>query len=164
MRGRKPKPNAIRRGGAAPTMVATVIDGEGQAISIRKPDTVSANAAMSECWDVTVSASPNFRPEDAPMLEQYCYWYSVWERAATQSMDLDGSVMVLDADGKPNPAIKVAERATNMLRQLGEALNVTPTARDRAGLMQAMTRSTQADVVNKTIEGYKRFKAETGAT
>ena len=49
-----------------------------------------------------------------------------------------------------------------MLLQLGEALNISPTARDRAGLVQAMTKSTQADVLKKTIEGYERFRKATG--
>ena len=46
-----------------------------------------------------------------------------------------------------------------MLRQIGDVLRINPTARERSKLMDAVTKSTQADVVNKTIEGYEQFKA-----
>ena len=47
-----------------------------------------------------------------------------------------------------------------MLRQLADALQLTPSARDRAKLVGAMTRSTQADVVRKTLDGYRQFKKQ----
>ena len=45
-----------------------------------------------------------------------------------------------------------------MLMRLGDQLHLTPTARQRAGLISAMTRSTQADVVAKTRDEFRRLR------
>ena len=171
-RGRKPKPNAQRRGGAQPLPVdAVAIEArivESQAVE--KPAHIAGNPLQSACWDSLVGAGANFAPCDVPLLEAYCYWYAVLRQAQSQTITSDGRVITLygkTVDGETDPAsvrqnpdIKTAEKATNMLRQLGDALNLTPTARDRAGLMRAMTKSTQADVVRKTLDGYEKFKAQ----
>ena len=47
-----------------------------------------------------------------------------------------------------------------MLRHLGDVLQINPSARDRAKLMDAVTKSTQADVVRKTLDGYEQFKRQ----
>lgn len=49
------------------------------------------------------------------------------------------------------------------MAKLADRLQLTPSARDRAGLMQAMTKSTQADIVSKTMKGYEEFKRLTNA-
>ena len=173
VRGRKPKANAQRRGGVQPASLASMSSNEPATIiehsGVEKPAHIAANPLQSACWDNLVGASLNFAPCDTPLLEAYCYWYSVLRQAQSQTITSDGRVITLygkkTPDGvtdpgsvRPNPDIKNAEKATNMLRQLGDALNLTPTARDRAGLMQAMTKSTQADVVRKTLDGYEQFK------
>lgn len=173
MKGRKPKPDAQRRGGAKPAPVAAVADlGEAAVIElehVRKPAHVAANPLQSECWDALVGISANFEECDVPLLESYCYWYSVLRAAEAGTIGQDGKVRTIahtvDEDGNPtgiagpNPDIRTAERATNMLRHLGDVLRINPSARDRAKLMAAVTKSTQADVVRKTIDGYERFKA-----
>lgn len=169
-RGRKPKANAIRRGGTQP-IEADVVDAPvlDDAPVLQKPDEVALNQTMSKCWDVLVGSSPNFQACDIPLLVSYCYWYAVLLQCQLSTITEDGCVITTygqtDDLGqpdpfslKPNPDIKTAERATVMLRQLGDVLNLTPTARDRNGLMQAMTKSTQADVVRKTAEGFAEFK------
>lgn|GEM_PF-6660723 len=157
-RGRKPKANAIRRSSGPPVSIQTA----EPANDISKPDIVGMNDAMSRCWDVTVATNPSFRECDVPLLTSYCYWFAVLERATAGTMELDGSVTTKDGSGRQLADVKTAEKATKMLLQLGEALNISPTARDRAGLVQAMTKSTQADVLKKTIEGYERFRKATG--
>lgn len=172
VRGRKPKDGAQRRGGATPfAMSARVADVEiMEAPAVTKPAHVESNPLQSECWDNLVGTSRNFEPCDVPLLEAYCYWFAVLRQAEANTLTASGGVVTLigklDDEGdvvagsaSPNPDIRIAEKATNMLRQLGDALNLTPTARDRAGLMRAMTKSTQADVVRKTLEGYEQFKA-----
>lgn len=172
-KGRKPKANAQRRGGAKPApieLIAQVDDAQIiESERVRKPEHIAANPIQSACWDTLVGASPNFDDCDVPLLEAYCYWYAVLRQSESQTITEDGKVMTLDgqysADGVltrtiVNPSINTAEKATNMLRQLGDVLNLTPTARDRAGLMRAMTKSTQADVVRKTLEGYEQFKKQ----
>lgn len=164
MRGRKPKENAIRRGGAGALSVeATPVT------AIVKPPHVAANPTMSACWDTLIDGAVGLRESDTPLLESYCYWYAVLRQATSQTITPDGKVITMvgtrNADGHPdpssvrmNPDIRTAEKATQMLQRLGDALNATPTARMRAGLVDAMTRSTQADVVRKTLDGYEEFK------
>ena len=173
-RGRKPKPNAQRRGGAQPVPVEVLTADKAEIIPsshVEKPASVAAHPVQSECWDALVGNAPSLEPCDVPLLEAYCYWYAVLRQATANTITDDGRVVTLygkeGEDGtidptslKANPDIKNAEKATNMLRQLGDALNLTPTARNRAGLVQAMTKSTQADVIRKTLDGYERFKAE----
>lgn len=166
VKGRRPDANAIRRGGVKPDVQPVEASIVGR---IQKPDHIAANPTMSRCWDVLVAGSPAFQPMDAPLLEAYCLWYAILRQAESQTVTPDGRVITLygekGADGKvlpttvkANPDIRTAQQATNMLRQLAVELQTTPAARDRAGLVQAMTRSTQADVVKKTMEGYAEFR------
>lgn len=174
-KGRKPKADAQRRGGASPVPVEMLGQiGEVRIIespSITKPAHIAASPLQSECWDNLVGMSQNFEPCDVPLLEAYCYWFSVLRQVESNTVTEDGFVVTLigkiDEDGNvvagstsPNPDLRNAEKATNMLRQLADALQLTPTARDRAGLMRAMTKSTQADVVKKTLDGYEQFKKQ----
>ena len=177
-RGRKPKPNAQRRGGVAPATVEMLQASDARVVpasivepAVEKPDHIAANPVQSACWDSLIGTARNFEECDVPLLEAYCYWYAVLRQSELQTITEDGRVITLygkeGEDGfvdpstyKPNPSLRNAEKATNMLRQLGDALNLTPTARDRAGLMQAMTKSTQADVVRKTLDGYEQFKKQ----
>lgn len=173
MKGRKPKPNAQRRGGAQPSQIvpATVIDAQVVEVpaGLEKPLGVAQNPLQSECWDAMVGLGFNFEPCDVPLLESYCFWYSVLRKAEASVIHGDGSVHTLeyelDDDGNPkrvigpNPDLRTAEKATNMLRQIGDALRINPTARERSRLMDAVTKSTQADVVKKTLDGYEQFKA-----
>lgn len=173
-KGRKPKPNAQRRGGAQPLPASMIPADIGAAEIIEvsraeKPVHVAANPLQSECWDSLVGTGAGFMACDVPLLEAYCYWYSVLRQAEQNTIDSLGRVSTLtytvDEEGNelgvagPNPDIRTAERATNMLRHIGDRLRIDPAARDRAKLMDAVTRSTQADVVKKTLDGYEQFKA-----
>ena len=173
MRGRKPEPNAQRRGGAQPLDItpAQVVDAQivQEPTRLEKPANVARNPLQSECWDSMVGLGYNFEPCDVPLLESYCFWYSVLRKAENSVIHADGSVHTvvyeLDEDDNvkgiigPNPDLRTAEKATNMLRQIGDALRINPTARERSKLMDAVTKSTQADVVRKTLDGYEQFKA-----
>lgn len=167
-RGRKPEANAQRRGGHSPEPPAVeLVASPVQALA--KPVTVAVNPTMSACWDDLVGSAPGLDARDVPLIEAYCYWYAVFLRAVEGTMTLDGRVATTVAaerdDGtpdpataKPNPDLRTAEKATNMLRQLSDALNISPTARIRAGLVQAMTASTVAGLVESTDEGFRQFR------
>ena len=168
MKGRKPKKDAVRRGGHAPATVELVAE-VVPAGALDKPDSVAVNPVMSRCWDELVGSAPGFEPSDVPLLAAYCYWYAVFDHAKNSTMTLDGQISTTIApeleDGapdllqaRPNPDLKTAEKATNMLRQLVDALNISPTARVRSGLMRAMTASTQAEMVSKTLAGLDEFR------
>ena len=170
-RGRKPEANAQRRGGHEPVQVLNASVDPGYPV-LAKPISVSMNPVMSECWDVLIGNAPCFDERDIPLLESYCFWYAVFCEASQSMMTLDGRVSTtvekvdpetlepMPGEAKPNPNLRTAEKATEMLRKLGDALNISPTARVRAGLMQAMTVSTVEDLARRTGEGYARFKAQ----
>lgn len=170
-RGRKPKADAIRRGGhgpATPAELVAVPIGGMEPAGPEKPANVARNPTMSECWDRMVAKSGLLGEEDVPLLEAYCFWYAVLRQAESSVVRPDGAVATVHAaigeDGEvdyttaiPNPDLKTAEKATAMLRQLGDALAMTPTARIRSGLMRAMTASTVAGLVKQTDEGFAKF-------
>lgn len=170
MKGRKPKESAQRRGGHQPqdaaVLQATVVEAPP---AIAKPFNVAMNPTMSACWDELVDGACMFEPTDVPLLESYCYWYAVFKRACEGTMTLDGRIAttigVEGEDGavdpstvKANPDLRTAEKATDMLRKLGDALNISPTARVRSGLMRAMTASTVAGLVQSNDEGFAQFR------
>ena len=170
-KGRKPAKNAQRRGGHEPAQeIAAQVVSVPQTIA--KPLSVAVNPVMSDCWDALIGAAPGFDERDLPLLESYCFWYAVFCEASQSMMTLDGRVSTtvekvdpetgepIPGEAKANPNLRTAEKATTMLRQLGDALNISPTARVRSGLMQAMTASTVEDLARRTSEGYAKFKAE----
>lgn len=170
MKGRKPKPDAIRRGGHAPQAVELVAEVVAHP-AIEKPETVLVNPTMSKCWDDYIGQAPGFEECDVPLLEAYCYWYAVFQNAMYSTMTLDGRIAttesVADDEGNPtgekrrrNPDLQTAREATEMIRKLGEALNISPTARVRSGLMRAMTASTQAEMVSKTLASAEEFRRQ----
>lgn len=175
MKGRKPEQNAVRRGGHSPAEPQAVeLVAEVVTPGVRKPDSVKLNPIMSQCWDDYLGQAPGFEECDVPLLESYCYWYAVLQNAMNSTMTLDGriatTVSEVDDDGaavpgtaKAHPDLRTAEKATTMLRQLGDALNISPTARVRSGLMRAMTVSTQAELVARTRAGLDEFRKNRGA-
>lgn len=171
MKGRKPKKDAVRRGGHAPAIEPVELVAEVVAPAVRKPDTVSINPVMSKCWDDYIAQAPGFEECDVPLLESYCYWYAVLQSAIYSTMSLDGSIAttesVADDEGNPtgdkrrrNLDLQTAREASDMIRKLGEALNISPSARVRSGLMRAMTASTQAEAVARTVAGFEAFQKE----
>lgn len=170
MKGRKPKTAAQRRGGIKPEMLkASLLDAEIiEAPRVSKPAHIAMNPLQSACWDSLLATSPNLEECDIPLMEAYCFWYAVLREAEgciiAPTGEMAISYEIEDSKGNvkrsQNPDLRTAEKATSMLRLIGGELNLTPTARDRAGLMRAMTRSTQADAVKKTIEGYEQFKKQ----
>lgn len=170
-RGRKPKTNAVRR----PKNPLQVQAEPVEIVQLEKPPIVAASPSMSACWDLIVTGSPVFQPQDVPLLEAYCYWYAVMQQCEANTLTVDGRIVTThaeqDENGDPimlsarrNPDMLNAEKATAMLRQLGSELNLTPTGRARADLLDAMTKSTQADVIKKTAEGWALFKERQSAS
>lgn len=165
MRGRKPKGNAIRRGGAQPVDAQPV----ERFPSVSIPDHIARNPAMREAWELLFPDTTGYAPTDIPLMESQVLSYLIMRQAESQIVAPDGRValtyMQRTADGqpvpesiRPNPAIKIARDATATLLRVGDALQSTPQARQRAGLVDAMTKSTQADVVRKTMDGYDEFR------
>lgn len=171
VKGRKPKADAVRRRkdppGHAEELAATVV------CALQKPDSVCANPTMERCWDFIVGEGTQYTEADVPGLEQMCYWYAVYQQCMQNTLLPDGRVVTRVArvvEGvadpmtlKQHPDIKTAQQAANMFRMLASEYGVTPLARQRLGLMDAMTKSTQADLVKKTEELFERFKGRLDA-
>lgn len=154
MKGRKPKADAVRH----EHVDAVVYDG-----GVRMPVAVEVNPALSLIWDECIAPVPAWKPQDVPLLVAWCQWYAILLKAGGNVVHDNGKVSTVFAkeggDGAiPNPDIKNLEKATTMLMRLGDQLNLTPNGRMRAGLMDAMTKSTQADVIRKTQMDFDEFR------
>ncbi len=169
-RGRKPQADAQRRGGHSPEPEPVLAQALPHGAPL-KPPTVAVNPVMSEAWDTLVGAAPFLTAQDAPLVESYCYWYAVFRQALEQTMTLDGRVMTTVAKRdpetgepdpstiKPNPDLRTAEKATTMLRQIADTLNISPTSRIRTNIMAVMAASSADELARKNDEGYRKFKA-----
>ena len=117
--------------------------------AVEMPARVAGNDEMAAKWTAYIADRKAIQPEDAPLLEAWCFWAVVADQCARD----------LGEDADPD-LIRKMEKATTMLLRLGDALNMSPLSRQRAGLISAMTISTQADVVSKTRAGYGRRQGE----
>lgn len=178
VKGRKPKENAVRRKNNQPAkkkvqaeeLVATAVPIEP---TLAKPKSVTDNPTMEKCWNLIVGDGAQYTEADVPGLEQMCYWYAVYQQCMQNTLLPDGRIITKVArvvDGKEDtsttkqhPDIKTAQQAANMFRQLASEYGVSPLARQRLGLMDAMKRSTQADLVKKTEELFARFEGRLDA-
>jgi len=141
-RGRKPKTYAKARGGIVPveTVNAQIVE-----VDIPIPPKVANDPDLAEKWALCVDTHSQLRPEDAPLIEAWCVWAVVEDKSAPAALALDPE------------AIRTHEKATTMLMRLADALHLSPTARQRAGLIESVTRSSQLDVAAKTrAEFYAR--------
>lgn len=177
MRGRKPKHDAVRRGNAPKQQGITPVNAQimsAEPMGIEKPESVAANPTMSQCWDLIVGEGRQYKPSDVPQLEQLCYWYAVHQQCVTNTVSADGRVLTkvgkVGEDGRPDPAsfhvnpdIRTAQMAAANYRALAAELGVSPLARQRMGLMEAVTHSTQADLVMKTERYFEQMKGKLDA-
>lgn len=145
MRGRKPKANAIRRGGALATtataVTATPVEG------IEKPASIALSPSMSDTWDALVGHGYGYQDSDVPFIAQLVFNVEVANQAWAHCLQDDGSLMLMvpkyNSDGeqvgeKPNPYVKQANEAASMALKLADQLGCTPLARARIGLTNAV--------------------------
>ena len=172
VKGRKPDANAVRRrkppkDAGTVELVAEIVEQSDPII--QKPPAVASNVTMSECWDLVVGDGIQFTPADVPQLEQLCYWYAVFRQCVANTVMPDGRIVTkVGSDGedgeidqatlRSHPDLRSAKEASAMYRQLASELGVDPLARQRMGLLDAVTKSTQADLVRKTEELFARFQ------
>ena len=114
--------------------------------AVEMPAMVAANPELEAKWTAYIADRKAIQPEDAPLLEAWCWWAVIADQCSRD----------LGEDADPD-LVRKMEKATTMLMRLGDALNMSPVSRQRAGLISAMTISTQADVVSKTRAGYRRL-------
>lgn len=171
MKGRPPKETAVRRGLKPTEVTATVIEALAE---VEKPESVLASPHMERVWDAAVKDAPDIRQVDSPLLELYCAWYAIGQQAMRQVITPEGKIVTLTGKLDPStggyapeslraaPDIHTLQVATDNMRRLASELNITPAGRARAGLVDAMTKSTQADVIRKTELGFEEFRKRLG--
>ncbi len=174
MKGRKPDKNATRRKQIQKPQAELIAEPTGLPPKLQKPDTVLANPTMNQCWDMVVGDGYQYSAADIPQLEMLCYSYAVYRQCVQNTMLPDGRVVtkigrigengtIDPATAKAHPDIKTAREAMATYRTLADELGVSPLARQKMGLLEAVTHSTQADLVKKTQELFTRFKGQLGA-
>lgn len=146
MKGRKPKANAVRRGGALATTAATAVTAT-PVDGIEKPASVALSQSMSATWDALVGHGYGYQESDIPFITQLVFNVEVANQAWAHCLQDDGSLTLmvpkLNSDGeqvgeKPNPYVKQANEAASMALKLADQLGCTPLARARIGLTNAV--------------------------
>lgn len=152
MRGRKPKALAQRRERDHVDVTAAVMEGTGH---VEKPVSVASVPRLSRIWDETLGTGMAFRPEDAPLLEQFVFDLALVEECRANMIDGDGNpTPLLKAEDQygnvqmvDNPYFKKMREVSNDTLRLANDLGLTPVARARLGLTQA-----SANAVNLSIQ------------
>lgn len=158
MRGRKPDAMAVRRERDHVDLQAQVIGG-----TVAKPLSVAQNDKLSKIWDETVGAGLAFKPEDAPLLEQFVFDVGMVDECRKNLIDKDGKlnpfIEVEDKNGNielaDNPYYRKMRELTADSLKLANDLGLTPLARARLGLTQASTKAVNisiADTIRKAME------------
>ncbi len=174
MKGRKPDSKAVRRNPKPSPQTELIAEPSAMPPALQKPDAVLANPTMSQCWDLVVGDGYQYSAADIPQLEMLCYSYAVYRQCMNNTLTPDGRVItkigritdegtVDPATAKAHPDIKTAREAMATYRTLADELGVSPLARQKMGLLEAVTHSTQADLVRKTEELFTRFKGRLSA-
>lgn len=175
VKGRKPDAKAVRRKHAPPQPESVNLVAEiAPPSKLSVPEFVAENATMRTCWNEIVGDGYQYTDADVPQLEQLCYWYAVYRQCVANTVLPNGMVVTKmgrkTEDGefdpmstKAHPDIKTAKEASGMFRTLAAELGVSPLARQKMGLMEAVTHSTQADLVRKTEDLFERFKGRLDA-
>lgn len=174
MKGRKPDNKAVRRNPKPSPQAELIAQPASMPPALAKPDSVLANPTMNRCWDLVVGDGYQYTAADIPQLEMLCYSYAVYRQCVDNTLTPDGRVItkigrineegnIDPATAKAHPDIKTAREAMATYRTLADELGVSPLARQKMGLLEAVTHSTQADLVKKTEELFERFKGRLSA-
>lgn len=155
MKGAKPKQDAIRRG---------ITDAYGlakaESVGISMPEDVANDPVQSEIWAWLVPPANNFSTQDIPQLKELVFWHAVYAQAQQALQSENGTIHIFDKIGnKPfktpdgrdiplvrkNPAIAILKDASAEIRMLSDQLGLSPLARSRIGLMDAVKVKSAAD-------------------
>lgn len=165
MKGRKPKANAIRRGGAEgeTQVIAKTIESE-----VVKPDYVASTPQLNELWDTVVGSGVMYKARDVPMLEQLVFALDVATEAARNTRNPDGSIKLMVGKGKPdpetgeymdhapNPFIDQAFKAAQQAMKLADQLGCAPLAAARLGYTQAAGKALQISIAEQIDAAVRR--------
>lgn len=153
MKGRKPQDGAIRRG---------LKDRYGLAEERRgvaMPPEVASDLVQSEIWSLIAPPVNNFTEADIPTLKLLVYWHALAAQVQQDMAGPYGTIRALEQigekegeDGEPgapvtrkHPGVAVLKTCSTEIRALSDQLGLSPLARSRIGLMDAVTVKTAAD-------------------
>lgn len=168
MKGRKPKNNAVRRGGSGADgeeiieVKARTQDelAEAGIPGIEKPADIAASPSMSYTWDAIVGRGLVFQPCDVPFVSQLVHNVEVANQAWARCTEPDGTMKLVIGKGepdengeytdyKPNPYIKIANDAASLALKLADQMGCTPLARARLGLTEALGTATNISIAKQ---------------
>ncbi|MEC4294036.1 P27 family phage terminase small subunit [Adlercreutzia shanghongiae] len=126
---------------------------------VSMPAEVAADLVQSEIWALIAPPVNNFTDADIPNLKLLVYWHAL---AAQVQQDMAGDYGTIRAlekigekggeDGEPpvpitrkHPGVSVLKTCSTEIRALSDQLGLSPLARSRIGLMDAVTTKTAAD-------------------
>lgn len=156
MKGAKPKHDAIRRG-LSDTYGLTKPEERSGVIM---PTDIERDPVQSEIWAWLAPPVNNFSEQDIPTLRLLTYWHAVAEQAQQAIHSEDGRINIFDkigvkpyktSDGREvplvrkNPALTILKEASTEIRMLSDMLGLSPLARSRIGLMDAVQQKTAED-------------------
>ena len=149
MRGRMPKDGAVRRG------LKDRSGADEPRRGVRMPADIEADLAKSEIWELIAPPVNNFCEQDVPTLRMLVQWHAVFQQACQEMAGEYGALNVLEKIGeteeggvplkRKHPAIAVMKTASTEIRALSDQLGLSPLARTRIGLMDAVATKTAAD-------------------
>ena len=154
MKGAKPKHDAIRRGLSDAYGLTKIEDRSG----VIMPADIANDPVQSEIWAWLAPPVNNFSEQDIPTLRLLTYWHAVAEQAQQAIHSEDGNIFdkigvkpYKTSDGREvplvrkNPALTILKEASAEIRMLSDMLGLSPLARSRIGLMDAVQQKTAED-------------------
>lgn len=150
-RGRKHNALAQRRERDHVDVAATVLDG---AMHLDKPVSVASVPRLSRIWDETLGTGMAFRPEDAPLLEQFVFDLALVEECRAN---------MVDQDGNPSPLLRAEDEHGNVrmvdnpyYKKMREVSNDTLKLANDLGLTQASANAVQLSIQETILRAMER--------
>jgi len=153
--------NAPDRSSDLTAQGVTILD----AVALQPMTELPADA--QKMWDSIASSDVALRilkPEDTPLLEQYCMAYQIWVDAKRSYAAAEGmKTRELTANGsKRNVDIDVMSKASDQMLKIAKQIGLTPVARAQMSLTNTATASLVAANFPDRIA--KMYEAANGKT
>lgn len=156
MKGAKPKQSAARRPAKPKNSDVEILSAHpiDHVQGITKPDRIQENERLSHYWDFICPEINNFGSPDVPLLSTLCEQYVLLEKTTEELTIFDDNgnatgVKVLaensKGDMKEHPALKARKQLVSEIRALSDILGLSPLARSRIGLLDAVKTKSAAD-------------------
>ncbi len=169
MKGAKPKKNAVRRGLKPQASPPEILDARPVEYEsgLSMPDRIAADEHLAAYWHWLCPPINNFAEQDIPLLEQLCKQYVLLDKTWEELQELDedgnstGNVLVLTktkrGDFREHPALRSRKQILSEIRALSDMLGLSPLARSRIGLMDAVKTKSAVETADMFHEIGKKY-------